>query len=497
MVLQCDRPLPVWGWADPGDEIAITFAGQTRTARAAPDGAWRITLDRLSVSAEPRVMVIRSKIENRETKIEGILVGEVWLCSGQSNMGLSLRDCFDAPREIAAADFPRFRFFVVPGGGAPVPAPDIGGGKWRVCTPETAADFAGTAYFFGRALHRELKTPVGLIEFDRGSTGIEGWIPLAGCRESPAPALQAMYHEAARWDPRSDIGRQAHTEAFAAIDAWLPAAKAALSAGKPVPPEPLLPAPSRQIPGPTTIFNGILHPLVPFAIRGATWYHGEANPGEGAIYEQKLKAMITGWRAAWGQGDFPFYFVQLANEGNTVIRPMEEESFRYVPVREAQRRALELPHTGMAVAIDLGEDASGHPRNKQDVGERLARWALANTYNRKVPFSGPLYRSFSITGDTVVLRFDHVGSGLMVGDKNGLDPVHAVTNGVLGQFAIAGGDGTWHWADARIAGRTVEVRSDRVPVPVKVRYAYSMNPKGGKLYNREGLPASPFRTDDW
>ncbi len=497
MVLQRNQPVPVWGWSDPGDEVTVTFAGQTKTVRADTNGAWRITLKRMPASPEPRTMAIRSRAGNPETTIEGVLVGEVWFCSGQSNMGLALRDCFQAPEEIAAADYPQFRFFVVPGGGAPVPVTDIGGGKWQVCTPQTAADFAGTAYFFGRALHRELQVPIGLIEFDRGATGIEGWVPLAGYKDSTVPALQAMYREAASWDPRSDIGRQAHDKAFADIEAWIPLAKAALLSGKPVPPEPRLPVPSRQVPGPTTTYNGIIHPLVPYAIRGAVWYHGEANPGEGELYEQKLEAMITGWRTAWGQGDFPFYFVQLANEGNTVIQPMEEETFRYVPVREAQRRALDLPRTGMAVAIDLGEDASGHPRNKRDVGERLALCARADTYQQNVPFSGPLYRSSRIKGDTVVLQFDHIGSGLMIGDKDGLESVREITNGITRLFSIAGADGVWHWADARIVGKTVEVRSDKVPAPARVRYAYSMNPKGNKLYNRDGLPASPFRTDDW
>ncbi len=497
MVLQRDRPVPVWGWSDPGETVTVTFAGQSKTARASSNGAWRVTLAALSAAAAPRSLVVESQAARERLSVTNVLVGEVWLCGGQSNMGLHLRDCFNAPEEIAAADHPQFRFLVVPGGGAAVPAADIGGGRWQVCTPETAATFAGTAYFFGRALHRELRVPVGLIERDQGATGIECWVPLAAYQASRAPAMQALYREAASWDRESDIGRSAHAEAFARIESWLPAAKESLAAGRAVPPEPLLPAPSRQVPGPTTVYNGIIHPLVPYAIRGAVWYQGESNGGEGEIYELKMKALITGWRAAWGQGDFPFYFVQLANEGNTVIRPMDEESSGYVPVREAQRRALTLPHTGMAVAIDLGEDASGHPRNKRDVGERLALWALAKDYGRKGPFSGPLYRACRREGDSLVISFDHVGSGLMIADKDGLVPAREVPGGVMKQFAVRGADGAWEWAEARIAGETVVVRSDSVSVPVAVRYAYSLNPKGPKLYNRDGLPASPFRSDDW
>lgn len=497
MVLQRDRPVPVWGWADPGEEIIVAFAGQTKSTRADAHGAWRITLDPLPASAEPRTLSVQSKAEPQPSKIENVLVGEVWLCGGQSNMGLALRDCFRAPEEIAAANDPQFRFIAVPANGAAVPSADIGRAKWRASTPETAADFAGTAYFFGRSLRQHLKVPVGLIEFDRGATGIEGWVPLAAYESAKEPALQAMYREAAGWNPQSEIGRKAHLDAFARIEAWLPAAKAALAAGQHVPPEPLLPAPSRQVPGPSTTFNGTIHPLTPYAIRGAVWYQGESNPGEGEIYEQKMKAMITGWRTAWGQGDFPFYFVQLANEGNTVIQPMEEENFRYVPVREAQRRALALPNTGMVVAIDLGEDASGHPRNKRDVGDRLALWVRARQHGEKVPYCGPLYRECRRDGDTMIISFDHAGSGLMVADKDGLDPVKEISGGVMKQFSIQGADGKWHWADARIVGKTVVVRSDKVPSPVAVRYAYSLNPKGPKLYNRDGLPASPFRTDDW
>ena len=290
----------------------------------------------------------------------------------------------------------------------------------------------------------------------------------------------------------------AHDEAFAKIAAWVPAAKAALAAGKPVPPEPLLPAPStRYRTGPTTVFNGTFHPLVPYAIRGAIWYQGEFNSGEGETYQQKLQAMITGWRRVWGQRDFPFYLVQLANEGNTVNEPDEEANYRYVPTREAQRRALALPHTGLAVAIDLGEDTQGHPRNKQDVGERLALWALAKDYGVRVPFSGPLYRSCRRDGDRMIVSFDYADSGLMVADKDGLAPVAEVPGGLMKQFSVQGQDGKWHWADARIEGHAVVVRSEHVPAPVAVRYASSLNPKGPKLYNRDGLPASPFRTDEW
>ena len=497
MVLQREKPVPVWGWADPGEAITVTFANQSKGTTADSAGAWRVTLDSLKTSTTPQELVVAAASSTPPLRLSNVLVGEVWLCGGQSNMGLALRDCFQGPEVVAAAKDSDFRFIGVGAAGQSVPAADISGGQWQVCTPDTAADFAGTAYFFGRALRRELKIPIGLIEFDRGATGIEGWVSLEAYRQASAPELQKMYVEAASWNPQSDIGRKAHAEAFAKIQAWIPAAKAAVAAGKPVPPEPMLPVPSKQVPGPTTTFNGTIYPLVPFAFRGAAWYQGESNPGEGRIYELKLKALITGWRAAFGQGDFPFYIVQLANEGNTVINPMDEEFFRYVPVREAQRRAAALPNTGLVCAIDLGEDASGHPRNKRDVGERIALWARAKQYGEKVPCCGPMYKSFRRDGKTFVISFDAAENGLMIADKDGLEPVKEIPNGVTKQFSIKGPDGKWHWADAKIAGQTVVVSSEKVSDPVAVRYAYSLNPKGPKVYNREGLPASPFRTDEW
>lgn len=513
MVLQQDQRVPVWGWADPGAEVSVALDGvQVETATADASGRWQVEFRPMSASAIPRELVATSG--TNAVRIGNVLVGEVWICGGQSNMGLTLADCFDAAREIAAAQHPALRLLAVPSASSLLPAEDIRGGRWKVTSPETAAGFAGTAYFFGRKLHRDLDVPVGLIEFDRGATGIEGWVPLAAYRTAKEPELQRVYREVAGWDPQSDLGRRAHANALEQIRAWVPAAHEALAAGRPAPAQPRLPAPRPHQANPTEIFNGTVHPLAPFAVRGVVWYQGESNTGEGRIYEHKLAAMITGWRALWRREAMPFYCVQLANEGNPNSDPAEDPTFRYVPVREAQRRVTDrLPHTGLVVAIDLGEDASGHPRNKRDVGERLALWALAKQYGRPVVCAGPAYRGFRVQGEKMILTFEATGagaqtlrggepgtggaSGLMVGDKDGLAPVREVKDAPLGSFAIAGADGQWHWGEATIVGSTVEVRSDKVPRPVRVRYAYSMNPKGPKLYNREGLPASPFRTYDW
>lgn len=495
MVLQRDAPLPMWGTADPGEKIRINFGGQEATAAADADGRWKTTLKPLAASAEARSMTITSQPGNGQQEIGNILVGDVWLCGGQSNMGLHLNESFDAEAAIAAANRPEIRLLAAPPVRAAVPAEALAGGNWMVCEPETAAGFAAVAYHFGRELHEKVGIPIGLIEFDRGATGIEGWIPLSGLAAMPEELTQELYHSAASWDPNHEIGKKAFVTALQEIREWIPSAQAALAAGTAFPPEPLVPAPSPTVPGPSELFNGTVNPLVPLAIKGAIWYQGESNPGEGPQYELKMTAMIRGWRQVWDQGDFPFYWVQLANEGNPARTPDEDVASRYVPVREAQRRVLKEPKTGMVVAIDLGEDANGHPRNKMEVGERLALWALAKDYDQTNPFSGPLYKEHHIKADRVIVSFDHVGGGLMVGNKEGPDgrsPVRETPDAPLGHFSLCGEDNVWHWAEAKITGDTVEVRSENVPEPKQIRYAYTMNPKGPKLYNRDGLPASPF-----
>ncbi|MDX1565306.1 MAG: sialate O-acetylesterase, partial [Phycisphaeraceae bacterium] len=246
---------------------------------------------------------------------------------------------------------------------------------------------------------------------------------------------------------------------------------------------------------PTAIYNAMIHPLVPFAMRGGFWYQGESNGGEGFTYHYKKKALINGWRKLFNP-DLAFYWVQLADFRKSNEKP--EGGDGWAKIREAQRKSLEIPNTGMAVIHDIGNAKDIHPKNKQDVGRRLAQWALHQTYGRKdlVP-AGPLYKSMKIEGNKIRLQFDHVGSGLMVGKKNGLAPTEEDKNGKLGRFAIAGKDKKWHWAEAVIDGDTVVVSSKEVPNPVAVRYGYTMNPRGANLYNKEGIPASPFRTDDW
>ncbi len=497
MVLQQGMPVPVWGEATAGEKVSVSFAGQQKEAVTGADGRWMVKLDAMTANAQGRELVVKGA-DGAGPALKDVLVGEVWLCGGQSNMGLTLSEAFDAKAEIAKANYPTLRLMAVGAGPSPTPMRQIRRGPWRVCTPESAAGFAGVAYFFGKRLNEELNVPVGLIEFDIGATGIEGWTPIEGFKASSDPAMQATYREVMSWDPTTEIGKKANEEGIQKVKEWLPVAKKALAEGTPVPAQPLLPAAPVFFNGPTVLFNGTVSPVVPFAVRGAVWYQGEANPGEGQSYEAKMRAMISGWRQVWGLGDFSFYYVQLANEGKPVESPDEEENFRYVPVRQAQRRVMDMPNTGMVVALDLGEDASGHPRNKRDVGYRLALWALAKDYGRKIAYTGPVYKGVKFEGAKAVVSFDHVGAGLMVADKDGLDPVKELAGvKTMKQFSLRGKDGKWHWAVGEIVGDQVVVSCDAVKEPVAVRYADSMNPKGGKLYNREGLPASGFRSDGW
>jgi len=308
-------------------------------------------------------------------------------------------------------------------------------------------------YYFGRRLQKDLGVPIGLVGSNWGGTRIEPWTTLDGFRS--VPELEGIAKKVEAYDKTTKVGG-GH---------------------------------------PSAIYNAMVHPLAPFAMRGAIWYQGESNGNEGVSYYHKKKALVNGWRKLFNP-NLAFYWVQLANFRNPNDKPAGGDG--WARIREAQLQALEIPHTGMAVIIDIGEARDIHPRNKQDVGIRLAHWALHQTYEKKavVP-SGPLYKSHKVEGGAIRVSFDHASGGLIVGEKVGLEPTKAVEGGKLGRFAIAGEDQKWHWAEATIDGDDVLVRSPDVPKPVAVRYAYSMNPVGANLYNKAGLPASPFRTDSW
>ncbi len=468
MVLQRDASVPVWGIASPGEEVTVSIAGQTVVAKADAQGKWTVKLAKLS-AAGPHTLTVTGK---NTVSFSDVLVGEVWLGSGQSNMAMTVNRAKDYEQEQAAAKLPQVRMFTEASGAA-TSAQSEGKGEWVVCSPETVGRFSATAYFFGREIHRAVKVPVGLINSSVGGTPIESWIAPAAQQASPAlREFQAAQQKAARpFDA---------TKAKAKFDEdlakWKEAAKKAKAAGKPVPKAPRDPVALNQRKGNVGgLFNGKIAPLIPFAIRGALWYQGEANstPEKAPLYQHQLPLLVSDWRARWGY-DFPFAWVQLPNFGGA--------GRDWPEVREGMLKTLALKDTGMAITIDIGEEKDIHPKNKQEVGRRLAAWALGTVYGQKGATSGPLPAGHQVRGSEVVLSFSHADGGLVA------------KGGELKGFVIAGADKQWKPAQARIDGDKVVVASPDVKQPLAVRYAWENFPTCN-LYNGAGLPASPFRTD--
>lgn len=492
MVLQRNKPVPVWGKASPGEKVTVTFAGQSQSTVAGPHGSWRIQLEPMKASGKPRDLVITGK--NRVV-FKNVLVGEVWICSGQSNMEWTVNGSANAKAEIKAANFPSIRHLKVPRRADDIPQSDFNG-KWTICSPRTAANYTAVGYYFARKLHRELGVPIGLINTSWGGTRIEPWTPLRGFKQiKNAGFTRSIIRRIEEADPTTDVGKKRFEAVLNQYRDWIAQSEKRIANGEYPGQPPTMPNLGRNHQMPARLYRGMVHPLVPFAMRGAIWYQGESNGREGVTYRQKMEGLIGGWRHAWGQGDFPFYFVQLANYTQDKKTPAGGDG--YAKVRDAQRQSLRIPNTGMAVIIDIGETRNIHPKNKQDVGKRLARWALARDYKKTIACSGPLYKNHKIEGKSIRIQFDHLGGGLMAGKKAGQAQTVPTPKVRLARFAIAGEDRKWHWADARVDGESVIVSSKAVPKPLAVRYAFSANPLGANLYNQAGLPASPFRTDRW
>lgn len=411
MVLQQGRPAPIWGWADPGEAISVTIAGQTKSARADATGKWSVQMKKLRPGG-PHTLTVKGK---NEIVVQDVLVGEVWLGSGQSNMAQPAQEARDFETTKAQSDQHRIRMFKVESGGA-TNAQSNCVGTWKVCSPETIGRFSAVLYFFGLELHKSLNVPMGLINSSVGGTKIESWI-------SP---------EAQQADLR-DGG----------------------------------------------LFNGKIAPLIPYSIAGAIWYQGEANaksPEQARLYRDQLPMLVKDWRTRWGY-TFPFAWAQLPN--------FTGRAEGWCLVREGQLESLALPKSGMAITVDIGDAGNIHPKNKQETARRLSLWALGTVYGKKVPsISGPLPTTQSFRKDEVVLSFKHADCGLLAKD------------GDLKGFTIAGSDRQWQPAQAKIKANKVIVWNPGVKNPVAVRYAWQDNPDCN-LYNGAGLPASPFRTDDW
>lgn len=460
MVLQQKQKNKVWGKADAGEAVAVTIDSQTHQTTAGADGAWHVMLDPLPVGG-PYELTIKGK---NEVKIVDVLVGEVWICSGQSNMQWSVNAAYDPDLERLAAKYPKLRMVNVPQVGTQEAQWNFNG-KWQVCTPETVGNFSAVGYFFGRQLHLTLDVPVGLINNAWGGSAAEAWVPRDVLAADPqyAPLLdrwsmmEKTYDELSK---KSDLTEDQKKQ---------------------------LQGLRGQMGGnhrPGNIYNGVLYSHIGYGIRGSIWYQGESNAGRAYQYRELFPLMISHWRKVWGQGDFPFYYVQLADF--LAERPEPGDS-SWAELREAQTMTMsKLPNVGEAVIIDIGEGKDIHPKNKVDVGRRLARWALAKDYGIQIPHRSPQYKSMEKKDGKIVLTFAHVDGGWRPFDVN--EPRG---------FAIAGEDKKFVWASAKILpdGR-VEVWSDKVADPVSVRYAWADNPVCN-MFSGANLPLTPFRTDDW
>ena len=469
-VLQRDIAVPVWGQAAPGEKITVRFRGQSLWTTADAAGHWTVRLAPLSATAEGADLVVAGATT---ITLHDLVVGEVWLASGQSNMEWPLSLSRHGREETAAAHFPLVRHIRIEHEPADQPAATVKTGGWQAATPETAGSFSAVGYFFARALTEKLGVPVGIIHSSWGGTPIESWLAEPVLRTTKAWAgFDAKWQEALKVFPEA-------LAKYPALDvAWHQADEAARTTGKPN----SLPWPHPPV-GPGTayapggLFNGMIAPLVPYALRGALWYQGESNVENAAEYPELLAAMIRDWRAHWAQGDFPFYFVQLPNfaDGNPAGR-------KWAEFRGAQATALALPNTAMAVTIDVGDPGDIHPIHKQPVGERLALIAAANTYHLPVEWAGPVFQAVAREGPGLRVKFTQA-AGLLV---HKTPPTG---------FEIAGPDGVFQVADARIEGETMFVSALAVPEPVSLRYAWTNSPDAC-LYNKAGLPAAPFRWDN-
>ena len=475
MVLQASEPVPIWGWAAPDEKIAIEIGEQKITTQAGVKGEWRVELKPFKTGAH-LVLTVRG---TNTIVVKDVLAGEVWLGSGQSNMGLQVKSSNNFEAEKAAADLPEIRMFTVTPKSSTNALADCQG-SWRVCNSNNVGNFSATLYFYGREIHNRLNVPVGLIHSSWGGTPIQPWMPLEVLTNYPGYAafLERKKKDIAAWPVRKQ-------QIEADIKAWEIADTKAIAAHQPEPLKPWMPGPpdsGQYMPG--QLYNAMIQPLIYYRIRGVVWYQGEANAGGGAAgaenYTDLQTRMIAGWRQNWGIGDFPFYYVQLPNWNNAGDR--SSNSWAYF--REGQANILKVPNTGMAVTIDIGEANNIHPKNKQEAGRRVALLALAKTYHKDVICHGPEYSKYETYGLEIKISFTHVDGGLVAHE------------GVLKSFTIAGADKKWHAAAARIAGNVVIVSSEAVPQPAAVRYDWANNPNGN-LYNGCGLPAMPFRTDRW
>jgi sialate O-acetylesterase len=475
MVLQQHQKVPVWGTANPGEKVSVSFAGQNKVGIADKSGQWKVWLNPMAASNVPQKMTITGL---NTVILNDVLVGEVWLCAGQSNMQLILSSTNKGDSVIASANYPMLRLFNVSRAVAfkhqtgPL-------ATWQKCSPASVKEFSAAAYYFGLALQKKLKVPVGIINASYGGSEAEAWTPIAYLH---TPDLQPCIDREKIWDAERPQVRKEYAET---LIKWREYAAKERAAGRipkeaPHPPDAL-----REYRIAASIYNGMIAPLIPFKIKGVIWYQGENNEGRAEQYGILLPTMIRAWRATWHQGNFPFGIVQLPNYRDPNNQPVETA---WSDLRDAQRCTADtVKNAGLIVTIDIGEKHNIHSKDKYDVGKRMYLWALDFVYHYPVMGSGPIFQQDTVEGKTIMIKFKEVGTGLQV--KNG---------GTLQEFAIAGADKQWHWAKAKIVGKNlVKVWSNDVPNPIAVRYAFNSNPRTPNLTNNSGLPAAPFRSDNW
>jgi sialate O-acetylesterase len=482
MVLQQEVKANVWGWAEPGEKVSVKFGDLTIPTTTGADKKWSVRFEGLKAGASGDLTIAGEDT----VVVKDVLVGEVWVASGQSNMEWIVQNAGNPEQEKAAANYPQIRMFTVTKAASDTVKDDCVG-SWQICSPETVGTFSAVGYYFSRELHQKLKVPIGLIHTSWGGTPAEFWTPRAVLERNPA---FKVYFE--RWEKQKADYPKAKVAFDEAMAKWKVESEQAKAENKPVPRAPRAPRGGDAFGGPGCLWNGMIEPVLPYTIQGAIWYQGESNAEteeDATRYRVLFPTMILTWRIAWSQAglkdsenpEFPFLFVQLANYRERYPDPVDSNWAR---LREAQLMTLELPHTGMAVAIDVGEEKDIHPKNKQEVGRRLALSAIAQVYYIDTEYSGPIYSGYQEEDNRIRLSFRNA-NGLKASD-----------GGKIKGFEVAGDNKKFVWADVTIDGDHVLISNPQVPKPVAVRYGWADNPDCN-LVNEVGLPASPFRTDDW
>ena len=473
-VLQRDKPIPVWGHATPQQKIAVTFRDQIVNATVAADGRWIVYLDPEPASGTPTEIVVSSA--KGSVVVRDVVVGEVWLAAGQSNMEWPVSHVRPEEKAIAAANMPLVRHLKIENTVAPSPADTVKTRGWEAASPSTVGTFTAVGYFFAREIHRKTGVPVGIINASWGGTPIEAWMSERALRSTALSAtVDARWQQAlAEWPPERVAAYPAQVEAFLKAEEHAKTTKTK----NPLPWPPLPATPDSRL-RPSGLFNAMIAPLQPGALRGVLWYQGERNVEHASDYGELFKALIRSWRANWGDDTLPFYFVQLPNYAGD-----DPKGRQWARLREAQTKALELPRTAMAVTIDIGDADDLHPRTKMEVGRRLALIAKMEIHDLPGDPSGPMFVGATRENGAMRVRFTHAATGLIAQQR----PVQALE--------LAGADKVFHPASGRIERDTLIVTSPQVPAPIAVRYAWT-NAPAANLYNGAGLPAEPFRSDDW